>query len=548
MFKKTDPYTFLKFVPLILNGLRIGTLRTEYQVTNYENVKLQDAKSIGSQAATRQYLVHCTQTINLCNKDGLDVSPSDDLASYVNYPLLINTSITPEPSSGLDFQLLEYSPQTVNTKVQSSGSTGQSTGATTGVSSSNTVGSSMSETNSYGASINLAESPSISANYEHSSTSTSEHSATTGAESSRTRGLENSSSASMSVKDWGAYALVNPDLNSIVWTFGQEFPWDAVECRLTNGKLSQSGQTEIVIPTAMCANLYDGVSLYPPSHLSTFGINFVMKALWLISVDNGTTGGASSPHNDSINFCHNVDYISGSHMLLPEKGCDSTVQKVHVYMDQKPVRLQTSSDSSLTTALDLGLMSLDAVGKGGNSAIVGFIPRKFTVRPVPFSKTSGATLFEIFSSSNNLLVKDTTNSLTTMPKQGGFSPGETALTATLSSGLSALAMTLYFKVLDADCNYTLYLKHWITVGAGVVLNFTINGDTDHPIKKFVVSLEAEGGENNLTRINLRNLDYSTADYADYLQLGLNSIEIQIQSIDSTSECDYQIRAISIEQD
>jgi hypothetical protein len=546
VFKKTDPCSFSKFVPLYLgapsDNILIGTLRAEYQATSYENVQLQDATAIGAQAANRQYLVHCTQTIDLFNKDGLDASPSTVLDSYTNYPLLLNTALEIQGAAGLTFQLLEYSPQTVNTKIQTSGSQGSSTGATQGVSSSNTVGSSTSETNSYGVSVTLSEAPSESMNYEHSSTTTSEHSATMGAESSVTRGGDKSSSAAMSVKDWGAYALVNPVTKAVVWTFGQEYPWDAVECRLTNGNQSPGKQTEIVIPTAMSANLYDGVSLYPPSHLAVFGIHFVMKAAWLVSVDNGAV-----PHADTIGVTHHIDYFSGSHMLEPN-GATPPVQQVHVYMDQLPTTLQPGSDTSLDTTLDLGLMALDAVGKGAGSAIVGFIPRKFTVLPAPFVNTTPAIPFEIFSSSNNLLIKDTTPALTPAPTAGGFSPSETALTATFAPALPALTMTLYFKVLDVDSNYVLYLKHWVTTAQGVMLTLVINGDSAHAITKYAVAMEAEGGENNLTRINLRNLDYSTVDYADYLQLGLNAITLTIQPIQATADCVYQIRAVSIEKE
>ncbi len=545
MFKKTDPYTFVKFVPLLLETVRIGTLRLDYQVTNYENVQLQDGTAIGLQSQSRQYLIHCTQTVNLFNSEGLDISPSPTLDSYSNYPLMINAVIEPERAQGLNFQLLEYAPQTVNTKVQASGAVGSSNGATTGVSSSSTVGSSTAETNSYGASVSLSETPSVSTNYEHSSTSTSEQSSTSGAESSTTRGSDSSNTASMSVKDWGAYALVNPELNSVIWTFGQEYPWDAVECRLTNGTQSPAGQVEIVIPTAMSARLYDGVTLYPPSHLSTFGMNFLMKAMWLVSVDNGNFD-TSTPHSDIVNFTHKIDYVSGSHALLPDPVTDK--KSVHAYMDPKPARLQTADESYFETKLDLGLMALDPVGKGIESAIIGFIPRKFTVLPAPCQQNVAPVPFEIFASTNNLLIKDTTDYPTPLPASGGFSPSETALTATLNAGGQPLSMTLYFKVLDSDTNYALYLKHWIKTGPGVSLTLTINADTAHAIRKFVVSLEAEGGENNLTRINLRNLDFSSVDYSDYLQLGLNSIEITLTLIDETAACDYQIRAISVEQE
>lgn len=542
MFKKTDPYTFSKYVPLELGGNPIGTLRIEYQVSNYEDVQLRDAGSIADQAVSRQYLVSCSQSINIFNVDGLDLSPSPNLTTYLNYPVLLSAAIEPELNPGIIVELVEYSPQTVNTKIQQSGSVGDSTGKTASVSSNHTIGSSTAETNSYGASVTLSETPSVSATFDHSTTTTSDRSATFGSDSSDTHSRDNSSSASMSVKDWGAYALVNPSVKSVVWTFGQEHPWDAVECRLTNGNQSPGGQTEIVIPTAVQANLFDGVSLYPPSHLATFGINFVMKAIWLVKVDNATT-----PHSDQVGFDHRINYFSGSHMLLPP-GAQPSAQQAHVFMDQQPTVLQPAQGSSMNASLDLGLMALDAVGRGGGSAIIGFIPRKFVVAPAPYSSTAQAIPFEIFASGNNLLIRDTTAPITPAPDGGGFSASQTALTATFTAGVSSLTMTIYFKVLDVDSDYSFYIKHWITGSCGVSLELVVNGDTDHAIRTFAVAAEAEGGEGNLTKIILRNLDFTSVAYSDLLQIGLNSLQLTIAPLTAGADCTYQVRAVSIEND
>lgn len=542
MFKKKDPYSFTKFVRLQLNGNLIGTIRLDYQVDHFEDVKISNVGAVAEQKKSRQYLLSCTQTINLFNPNGLNLSPSSTLNSYSNYPVLLNANIEPGLAPGYEVDLIEYSPQTVNTKVQASGSSGTSSGSLQGVTSSSTVGSTTAETNSYGASVTLAEAPSFSANYEHSSTTTSEHSSTAGTESSQSRGREQSAGSSMSIKDWGAYALVNPALKSVVWTFGQERPWDAVECRSTNGNLNAGGQTQIVIPSAMQANLYDGVSLYPPSHLSSFGINFVMKAIWLVRIANGTPS-----HADTFTLEHNIDYFSGSHSLVPVPAPD-TGNVAAVFIDPKPATLQPANAGDLSTSLDLGVMALDPIGKGRGNAIVGFITRKFVVEPAPFSQGGAPAPFEIFSNGNNLLIRDTTVVPSPAPTAGGFAASETALLAIFEAGLPSLSMTLYFKVVDVDSEYALYIKHWVTDPSGVTLQIVVNGDTDHPINTFVVAHEAEGGEANLTRINLRNLDFTSIDYSDLLQVGLNSIEITIRPIAPAAGSTYKIRAISVESE
>ncbi|WP_199738870.1 hypothetical protein [Corallococcus sp. CA054B] len=478
-------------------------------------------------------------------------SPSKGVTSYENYPVLINTGLTLSPSDtgasdGLDIQILEYSPQTINTKFQSSSSDTDSNGQSAGSSLSSTVGSSTSQTNSYGASVSLGTAGySVSANYDHSTTATNEHSFTGTDESSQSRNQESSSSASMSLKDWGAYAMFNPRTKEMSWTFGQEYPWDAIECRTTDG-LTYNNQTRITIPKAMSARLWDGIALYPPSHLSMYGVNFIMRALWLVTI--------TDPTLDEITVSHVINYFSGSHNYPSWGGYPG----LDVFMDPLPTVLQ--GDTPLSATVDLPLLALDPVGLQGKGAVIGFIPNKFTVSPAAVGSQTPPSAFKIAATSNNLLIKDTT-AYPAAPASGdagfGFTAGETALTAAFTEKDTSLSMTLYFKVTDTVSDYTLFMKHWTTRPAegtskstGVVLTFIVNGDKANPITKYLDALEAEGGENNLTRIALRNLDFSTIDYHDYLQLGLNTVSITIQPIDlqNAANCGYAIRALSVEKD
>ena len=553
MFKKKDPYSFTKFCTLLNGTDPIGSIFFEYQVTSYDDVQLEDFTSI-QKSQNRKFLLHCTQRINIFNPSGMVLSPEKKLDSYDNYPVMINTSISIGPStSGWDFRLLDYSPQTVNTKIQSSGTSGDSTGQTRGSSTNSTVGSSTSQTNSYGVSVSvgaadmgdfISVSGSVSSNYEHSSTNSYDQSHSIGSDSSSSKSNETSNSAAMSIKDWGAYALINPVNKNPSWTFGQEYPWDAIDCRRTNGapnpdtkNKNANNQVNIVIPSAMSLRLYDGVSLYPPSQLSMFGVNFVMKAFWLVTIENGTP--------DEVTIDHVINYFSGSHILTGSTG------PVSVYMDKQPSILNVSSDESLSTTINLALMALDPLGLQNKAAIIGFIPNKFIIQPTPATATAAAIPFKIISASNNLMIKDTTTypSLSASGAGAGFTPSETALTATFSASCTALQMTLYFKVIDTVNDYTLFMKHWNTGAMGVMLTLVINGNTANPITKYVDALEAEGGENNLLSIVLRNQNYASIDYHDYLQLGLNSIQITIQPIGGqfVADCGYQLRAISIEK-
>ena len=549
MLKKNDPYTFTRYCPLWIASkkLQIGNLFLQYQVTSYEDVQLADS-TVVTKKKKRQFLVHCTQKINIWNPSAADVSPDTTLKSYDDYPVMINTSMNVSERLGIDWQLMNYSPQTVNTKVQSSLSNSDTSGSTKENSTSSTVGSSMSETNSYGASVTsglqdtgefLVPSVSVSSNWEHSSTRTHEHSSTHGSELSRSRGHDISGSASMSVKDWGAYGMVNPKTKNPTWTFGQEYPWDVIDCRKTTSKTS-GGQVQLVIPTGMLARLFDGQSaLYPPSQLSMFGINFLMKALWLLTVDDDV---------DKIEIDHLINYFSASHSLVGEPQPNQP-PPVEVYMDRQPVILASNpenSEDTASTTIDLQLMALDPLAIRNRAAIVGFTPNKFVMLPAAPILSAAPIRFKIVSTTNDLLIVDTTNY--SASPGGGFTASQTAFTAAFSEKCKTLQMTLFFKVIDTVSDYTVFLKHWKTGATDIALTFVINGDTDNSITKYVDALEAEGGEKNLLSFSLRNQDYASIDYHDYLQLGLNSIQVTIAPLDGKIEgAGYQIRAISIEK-
>ncbi len=440
---------------------------------------------------------------------------------------------------GLTIQLLDYSPQTLNTKVQSSSTSGAAAEDTKSTTLTNTVGSVLSGTNSFNSNITVGTTDTLSESVDGSVTYSADWSQTSGLDSSSRRSNDTSSSSAMSIKDWGAYALVNPNNKNPSWTFGQEYPWDAIDCRKSSGVANpgNSNQIQVNIPASMAMRLYDGQTLYPPSQLSMFGFSFVMKALWLITLDN------SAP--DEVTLDHAINYFSGSHAVTGT----GTSASISAYMDSLPAVLGVDTNESLSSTIDLPLMAMDTLGWEGKPAIIGFIPRRFVVLPVPVTGTSDAIPFKIISAANTLLVQDTTEYPIPCDPGAGFNSSETVLAANFSSNCLALQMTVYFKVIDTANSYILFLKHWKSGVTGVKLTLVINNDADMIITKYVDAIEAEGGENNLLSIVLRDLDYSTVDYHDYLQLGLNSIQITIEPIGGVyvADCGYQLRAISVEK-
>jgi len=453
------------------------------------------------------------------------ISPNDNLTSYDNYPVLVNALMSMNKAAGLDWQLLDYSPKTVNTAVQTSGSSGTSVGATSGISSSASVGSSTSETNSFGVSASvgfMGEMPtgSVTSSADHSSTNTSDRSNTSGNESSKSRNSESSSSDSMSIKDWGSYALVNPVTKNPAWTFGQEYPWDAITCRKSGGTEygidNPDNPTQVLlnVPTSMSSPLYDGVSLYPPSELSMFGVNFVMKATWRVYVHDHA--------QEEVMLSHILNYMSGSHRInpaFPSSNPDVILPPSLVYIDPEATVLSVPPGQSLSTKLNLNLMALDPLGTQGGNAIVGFLPKKFLIKPMTAqSSTIPPTSFKIISTTNDLMIQDVSHYAIGHDVGCGFSTLQTALQANFTEHCSELQLMMYFKVIDSIQDYTLYLKHWKTAATGVMLTFIINEDVENPITKYVDALEAEGGEKNLLSISLRNLDFASVDYFDFCSL------------------------------
>lgn len=561
MFKKSDPNSFKQFYPLYSGSDRIGYLIADYQVSKYDNVQVRDASSVTA-SGKRQFVLHCTQRIVISNN--ANITPSKNTNGYENYPVLVDTRLNVSKVDGrnvsLNVQVLDYSPKTVNTKVQSSGTVGSSIGSANSTTLNNTVGSSTSQSNDYSAITLLG----IDIPIEHSTSNSSskETSKTTGSESSANRSSQSSNADSMSIKDWGAYGFVNPVTKSPVWIFGQEYPWDAIQCRrLVDPNVAnpnESSQLQLVVPSDMLLRLYDQVCVYPPSQLSTFGINFVTMVAWLITIDNDT--------QDEVNVLHTIDYYTASHIASPAGSTESTTPptgSVAVYIDSSETTLNGGQET-LSVNMNLTLMALDVLGIPGKQAIIGFTPSRFTIQPSPATSSGVGLPFKILSISNTLLIYDTSNYPANCCAGAGFSASQTSLTATIppncSTGPSvtppnllaispALSMTAYFKVVDTVNDYKLFLKHWMVGSSAVMLTFVINNDWTNTITKYVDDLEAEGGENNLLSISLRNQNFASIEYHDYLQFGLNSIQIIIAPIagQSNSGCIYQIRAISIEK-
>lgn len=520
-------------------GNRVGTFEVTYEIRRYN-----DLRNLRGAVA---YYVVCTQRITIPNSTYSHPDqpwvPHTDSGGYQDYPAIVTSRVHikgPQDSQAESPtvpypEIVSYSPRTLNSSVSVSRSSSDS--ATSSATMQNTSGSSTSQSNSFTASASLGtQGADVSASYGHTAGSDRSRSASVGSES----GTDDQHNAgdSMSVKDWAcaSYRVDGESGPTLVWVWGQEYPWNVLQYNDISGGLPQFVQQL----------LRDGDQALPPSQLSQFGIDFAMKSAWILG-----------PGQTTATFAHEIGYRTASHSLAdttqtPAIDAGPTPAPNPVVASISPANKTTYS----SPPLDLCQYALDPIlsTDAAPVAIVGFIPRQFLIAPVPASGGTPPTPFTIVSSANNLLIQDSTD----YPKPAapptdtgaGFAASETALRATLTRDCPELRMTTYFKILDTDTAYQLLLKHWKAPGAGVSLTIVINGDDATKIVLYIDAQEAEGGEGNVSSLLLRDLRYGSVDYHDYLSLGLNQIDITIAPInpDGTKDCTYMMRAISIEQE
>ena len=345
----------------------------------------------------------------------------------------------------------------------------------------------------------------------------------------------------MSIKDWAGFAALNPASQDpdITWVWGQEYPWDVFQYH--NVYVPEPGaQPYIQIPIGIMNQMFhvadssvpgDLTVVYPPSKLSLFGVNFVSVATWLYTVK----GAQTNPH-DQIQFSHQVTCFRGMH-TLPEP--DAPI--LQVTMDKSWDFAANAASAPSTAILDLGQLALDPVPASASDegAIIGFALSQF------LAGADNAKGFSIKSTANTLYITG-----------NGFTPptsNDAALTADVTK--APATFTIYLKVDDADRDLSLFIKHWKATETGCLMTIQINPPVpgagsqnpgSDPITRYVDASESGSGTDNITEIILRKKDYTSADFYDYLALGMNTIEVKIESLDPTSpQCVYAIRAVVV---
>lgn len=491
----------------------IGTVGNS--IIQYEIHRYHDLRSLSN---TLAYVVVCTHRIVIPNSTAYSVGASTaGFRGYTNYPAAVTNTITASASSGTDSTVLlkELFPRTLNANINTSVQT--QSAVSNSSSTQQASGSSTSQSNSFGVSLSggfFGELPvgNISVDYQHAWGSGTFQSSGSGTGVGTQAG--NSSGESMSIKDWSSYGQASANGTAPTWVWGQSYPWDVI---LYNQ--SQDGSTITLPPfiqSRMMTTITGGTSgaptyttfALPPSQLSLFGLDFTMKASWLIEFPQGVTT------SETVTLIHNLNYFTASHTLL-NSGLESAVTATISAGVPAPFS---------SPALDLSTYALDPIPniKGGG-AIKFTTANLFTYPP---SAKGGA--FKILSAANNLQVTGV-----------GFAPGMSS-----DFKLGSVQFVVQFKILDIVDEYSLVLHHWIgTAGNAVTLTVVVNGNA--PITVFVDSPEGQGGQSNVSTVDLRDLNFSSVNFHDYLILGLNVIQITVTPVQTAGPNLYTLSALTI---
>lgn len=504
--------SFVQTTPIVFGSKQpsqYGVLLSEYDVREYWDLRTSSSNS----GARRAYSVALKQKVSICNSTANSFGALNPVTSYDGYPILLAQQVTPATAAqGLEYYLEDYSPKTLNAAVSTSNSSGTNSSAASSLE--HTSGSTYSVTNSYEISDSIGffgADPTGNTSFSagHSETSTTEQSTSSGQTTSQ--GSEAGTGSSMTIKDWASYAFLDAKKQQPAWVWGQEYPWDVIAFR----NLSKDSHS-ITLPPYVSVRLCDGTTIFPPSDISQFGLNFTANARWIFYVD-----GAAGAADETVTFTHVLSYWEGTHSSGPPS-----------------IAIIASNQAIETVTLNLPVLALDPIARAGsgNGAVIGFVKSEFIAPPA-----GNQAPFRVKSGANNIYVSGT-----------GFeapSTEDSVLTAGKISASVPASLTIQFKMTSADLELSLYLKHWKLSSTGCVMTFAINeADPQNPttpIARHIDSFDAGSGGDNITTITLRKKDYTSTDFYDYLVMGLNTIVVTIAPEDRQATCDYALRALAI---
>ncbi|MDO8777362.1 MAG: hypothetical protein Q7K57_53340 [Burkholderiaceae bacterium] len=481
---------------------KFGSTLITYQVQRFR-----DVANLDSELA---YLVTMMQRIIIPNPTAYTPGPTSENA-YTDYPAILQNEVSITANNNPEIVLRNIFPRTLNTQVSSSQSGSNGTDQSKSVA--NTSGSNQSTVNSYGVSVShgfsgLSPMGSTTTQSGQSFTSGTMQSSSTGNTGSTSQNM--GASNSMAIKDWSSYGITDQTGINPSWLFGQTYPWDVL-------MYNQSGDGgSINLPAFVVANLFDdygsGIVL-PPSQLSQFGIDFTMTANWLLLYTSPITAA------ETLQFTHKITRYTASHQASGATGAGTspitaTLQNL------------TAAANAVITPLPLGLseygLSPIARTSVASDSAIGFAVANWTIAP-----TSSRSACRVVSPGDTLQIDAL-----------GF---DGSMTSDFSAPKTELTLT--FKVADHNLRYTLSLMHWLGAGSGPV-NVAWNVNAKGTGTVVVEAERGEGAQGNTSVIAMRNLDFSSTSFHDYLVVGTNTVTLTITAAGGTS-AEYQLFAAGL---
>lgn len=491
-----DLNTHIEEYDMSYDGVVVGVIHAQYEVGRYV-----DTKNLISREA---YIIECTLRACIQPEFAYELKPRS-ASNYERYPALLKTSAKIIGyQDKFDLHLISYDPKTLNSSIERGQTTSNSAG--TEVTREHTKTDSRSHGHSFtlGASGGYQATPVGMLSFDWNWYQGREHSQSNSNGSSKQRSTESSGSASMSIKDWGSYASVDPTSKFVSWIWGQEYPWNILQY---NALDENDG---IVLPQFVRALLTESPYIHPPSDLSLFGIDFTSKSSWMLYKNDDNRS------DDFIQFQHDIDYTVASHGLK-----SSSASSELSGADSEPFAVLNNYGALKLTSQPVDLCRLALAPLPSGIAVIGF--RKPQLRKLIANTSSG----RIISDNNDLLVDIQ-----------GFSQGfESRVNDTQKSSI-----VVQFKLADDRASATLQIRHWIAGAGACRLKISINGN-QLPDKYATDPFDANG-EQNLLLVTLRHQDFSSQNYCDYLVPGINLVNIEFDS-PSDTPCVYTLDALGV---
>ena len=476
------------------SGTTFGESIVECEIYKYTNASNLNLK--------KGYFLLVKQRIIIPNNEEPSLG-AVSIQNYKNYPAILNNKIILNVNNEANVKIHDLFPKTLNSSVNVSSSSHDGKSSTHAQQ--HTAGSSTNNVNTFGVNTSagvMLSLPvfSIGLSYSHTWGNSSQTGNTTGTNTA-TQSDANFGN-NMSVKDWSSYSKLKNNNKEVSWVWGQTYPWDV----LTYNYAKEGNHIDL--PQFIQNRMLTSDSVLPPSELALYGLDFTTQASWFIEFPDGIV------EDEVLTLSHEVECYTASHKYV-----DSTISASLSNSNQANVCKFSSSPLNMS---HYSLAPVEGYESGSLSSIV-FKNDKFTYKPK--KETDG---FKIISSNNDLEISGS-----------GFME-------TMKSSLkNNPKINIYFKVDNHASNYDLLIMHWLKDNKTPCnIKWTINGV--YTGISVVNTASDINGEDNMTKISLRNNHYSLLNSLNYLEMGLNKIELEIvpqEGIDNTSE--YTLHSVTI---